>query len=148
MCDMPGDQGGCQGLGRDVKGPSWRAMEAFQGMRRRGRSRAHGWEIGIKSTRSHLFPHTGHQQPYWQHQIGVKSNFHNIGVNPISSLEEEEKFYVTIVVFQAAASEAPFKMFDNSKQKQTKKFNMKIIVFYVTIVVFLAPAVKNTKIVT
>ena len=27
-------------------------------------------------------------------------------------------------------------MFDNSKQKQTKKFNMTIIVFYVTIVVF------------
>ena len=55
---------------------------------------------------------------------------------------------MTIVVFQAAASEAPFKMFDNSKQKQTKKFNMNIVVFYVTIVVFLAPAVKNTKIVT
>ena len=38
-------------------------------------------------------------------------------------------------------------MFDISKQKQTKKFNMTIVVIYVAIVVFLAPAVKNTKIV-
>ena len=38
-------------------------------------------------------------------------------------------------------------MFDNNKQKQTKKFYVTIVVFYVTIAVFLAQAVKSTKIV-